>query len=122
MLIYAIIFITLALVFYTIGVWSEKLQGRLKKWHVAVFWSGLVFDTLGTILMSKIAGTEMQLGFHGITGMLAILLMIFHAGWATYVILKNNDKVKNDFHKFSMFVWLVWLVPYISGAIFGMGK
>lgn len=30
MLIYAIIFITLALVFYTIGVWSEKLQGTLK--------------------------------------------------------------------------------------------
>ena len=122
MLIYAIIFITLALVFYTIGVWSEKLQGRLKKWHLVVFWSGLVFDTLGTILMGKIAGTDIQLSFHGITGMLAILLMIFHAGWATYVILKNNEKAKNDFHKFSMFVWLVWLVPYISGAVFGMAK
>ena len=31
MLIYAIIAITMALVFYTIGVWSEKIQGSLKK-------------------------------------------------------------------------------------------
>ncbi len=55
MLIYAIVFINLALVFYTIGVWSEKLQGELKGWHLAVFWIGLTFDTLGTTFMSKIA-------------------------------------------------------------------
>ena len=122
MLLYAIIFITLALVFYTIGVWSEKLQGRLKKWHVAVFWAGLVFDTLGTVIMSKIAGSDIRFGFHGITGVLAILLMIFHAVWATFVILKNNDKMKNNFHKFSIVVWLICLVPYISGAVFGMAK
>ena len=29
MLIYAIVFISLAFVFYTVGVWSEKFQGRL---------------------------------------------------------------------------------------------
>jgi hypothetical protein len=31
MLLYAMITITLALIFYTIGVWSEKGQGKLKK-------------------------------------------------------------------------------------------
>ena len=34
MLIYAIIFINLAFVFYTIGVWSEKIQKKLKGWHL----------------------------------------------------------------------------------------
>lgn len=122
MLIYAILSITSALIFYTIGVWSEKKQGELKKWHLAIFWIGLIFDTLGTTLMSKIANGGFQLNFHGITGLLAIVLMLFHALWATIVLVKNNEKVKANFHKFSISVWLIWLIPFVSGAIFGMNK
>ncbi len=120
MLIFAILSITLALVFYTMGVWGEKIQGRLKKWHVVIFWLGLTFDTLGTTLMSQIAKNGFQLNFHGIMGLLAIVLMVFHAIWATYVINKDNEKVKTNFHKFSLVVWLIWLIPYVSGAIGGM--
>ena len=122
MLINAIISITSALIFYTIGVWSEKIQGELKKWHLAIFWIGLVFDTLGTTLMGKIANGGFQLNFHGITGLLAIILMLFHALWATVVLVKNNTKAKINFHKFSIIVWVIWLIPFVSGAIFGIGK
>lgn len=122
MLLYAVISITSALVFYTIGVWSEKLQHGLKKWHVVIFWIGLLFDTLGTTLMGKIANNGFELNFHGITGLLAIILMLFHALWATNVIVKNNEKVKADFHRFSIVVWLIWLIPFISGAILGMAR
>lgn len=122
MLIYAITTITLALVFYTIGVWSEKSQGQLKTWHLIIFWIGLAFDTTGTTLMSKIAGEGFKFNFHGITGLLAIALMLFHALWATIVLIKNDEKMKTKFHKFSIVVWIIWLVPFISGAIFGMGK
>jgi uncharacterized repeat protein (TIGR03987 family) len=122
MLIYAVISITLALVFYTIGVWNEKVQGELKKWHLVIFWLGLTFDIIGTVVMSKIARNGFQLNFHGITGLLAIVLMLFNAVWATSVLIKNNEKAKTNFHKFSIPVWLIWLIPYISGAIFGMAK
>jgi uncharacterized repeat protein (TIGR03987 family) len=122
MLIYAVISITLALIFYTIGVWNEKVQGELKKWHLVVFWLGLTFDTIGTTMMSKIAQSGFQLNFHGITGLLAIVLMLFNAVWATSVLVKNNEKAKTNFHKFSISVWLIWLIPYISGAIFGMAR
>lgn len=122
MLIYAIISITSALIFYTIGVWSEKLQGTLKTWHVCIFWTGLVFDTLGTTLMGKIAGSGFKLNFHGISGASAIVLMLFHAVWATYVLTKNDENMKLKFHKFSIIVWIIWLVPFISGAIFGMAR
>ena len=122
MLIYAIIFITLALVFYTIGVWSEKIQGYLKKSHIFIFYLGLIFDTLGTTLMSKIAAGGFQLNFHGITGLLAIILMLIHALWATVVLVKNNERTKANFHKFSILVWIIWLIPFISGAILGMAK
>jgi hypothetical protein len=27
------IIISLALIFYSIGVWSERIQGKLKTWH-----------------------------------------------------------------------------------------
>ncbi|WP_315108428.1 HsmA family protein [Clostridium intestinale] len=122
MLLYAIISITSALIFYTIGVWSEKIQGELKKWHLVVFWIGLCFDTLGTTLMSKLAGDGFQLNFHGITGLIAIVLMLFHALWATFVLVKNDVKAKVNFHKFSIIVWIIWLIPFISGMIVGMSK
>lgn len=37
----SLILITMALVFYTIGVWSERLAGRLKAWHLIFFWADL---------------------------------------------------------------------------------
>ena len=122
MLVYAIVFISLALVFYSVGVWSEKVQGDLKKWHLITFWIGLIFDTLGTTLMSKIANDGFKLNFHGITGIIAIALMLFHAIWATKVLLKNDPAQKKSFHKFSILVWFIWLIPYVSGMVFGMSN
>ncbi len=120
MLIYAITFITLALVFYTIGVWSEKLQGTLKPWHLGLFLLGLICDTTGTLLMESIASssTVVASGFnlHGITGVIAIVLMLIHAIWAAVVLAKKDANMIAKFHKFSIIVWLIWLVPFISGA------
>lgn len=125
-LIFAIITITLALVFYTIGVFSERRSKTLKKWHVITFWLGLVFDTTGTLTMERIASLNevsnaaSGISLHGITGMIAIILMLFHAIWATWVLFKGNDKKKLAFHKFSLLVWIVWLIPYIIGMVIGM--
>ena len=120
LLAFAIVTITLALVFYTIAVWWERASKMLRGRHLLLFWLGLVFDTTGTTLMGKIAGDIFKFDFHGITGLLAILLMLFHAAWATVVHGSRKPEPKRDFHKLSVFVWAVWLVPYISGLIFGM--
>ncbi|AYE35121.1 HsmA family protein [Clostridium septicum] len=125
-LILAIVAITLALVFYTIGVFGERRSKSLNKNHVLIFWLGLICDTTGTVTMSKIAAegvTEISKSaqvIHGVTGLLAIVLMLFHAVWATWVLYKNDEDKKVAFHKFSIAVWMVWLVPYIVGAIIGM--
>jgi len=120
MLTYATIFISLALLFYTLGVWSEKLQRRLKYWHMYLFWIGVIFDTTGTTLMTRLTGNGLKFDFHLITGLVAILLMLFHAIWATFVLVKNKEKLILNFHKFSIFVWIIWLIPYLSGLIFGV--
>jgi uncharacterized repeat protein (TIGR03987 family) len=115
----AVIVINLALLFYSIGVWSERLQGRLKTWHTAFFWLGLVCDTWGTGLMFDYVG-GLSYDIHGISGLLAIILMLIHAIWATIVLLRKDEKMILSFHKFSIFVWLVWLIPYFSPMIVGM--
>ena len=120
MLIVATIFITAALIFYSVGVWSEKFQKTLKLWHVIIFWIGFICDTLGTTLMEKMATEGFLFSFHGVTGLLAIVLMLFHAIWASVVLVKKDSKMKHKFHKLSMVVWFIWLIPYISGMIFGM--
>ncbi len=105
--------ISLALVFYTIGVWSERLQGRLKPWHLIFFWCGLVCDTWGTGLMIDMAG-GLTSDIHGVSGVTAILLMLIHACWATIVLIRRNERAIVNFHKFSLAVWVIWLIPYLS--------
>lgn len=119
MLIIAISFIFAACTFYTLGVWAEKLSRRLKVWHAVVFWMGFVCDTIGTGAMGKMAGSIIQFNFHGLTGLLSILLMLFHAIWATIVLARKNETLILNFHKFSFIVWIIWLVPMVNGMILG---
>lgn len=116
--------ITAALLFYTLGVFAERRAGSLKLFHLICFWLGLVCDTTGTTIMTNIAKTsplaESGINVHGITGALAIILMIIHASWATWVYFKGSDKSHKSFHQFSTMVWLVWLVPYIIGMLIGI--
>ncbi len=117
----ASIIITLALIFYSIGVWSERFAGRLKPWHLAFFYLGLLFDTIGTGMMFSYAD-GVTLDIHGITGMLAIVLMLIHAVWATVVLVRRDEEWITKFHRFSVIVWVIWLVPYFSPMFFAMAE
>jgi uncharacterized repeat protein (TIGR03987 family) len=122
----ATIAISLALVFYTSGVWAERKSNTLKKWHVVTFWVGLTCDTTGTLLMERITKSgashisDLSAAIHSVTGVTAIVLMIFHAVWATRVLFKNDELKKRVFHRFSLVVWLIWLVPYFIGMFIGL--
>jgi len=113
------IIITLALLFYSIGVWSERFAGVLKPWHLVFFWTGLVFDTWGTGMMMDMAG-GMAVNVHALTGLIAILLMLIHAVWATVVLVRKDENMILNFHKFSVMVWLIWLIPYFSPMFIAM--
>ena len=113
------VIITLALLFYSIGVWSERIEGRLRPWHLAFFILGLVADTVGTGMMFEFAG-GMTVDVHGVTGLVAILLMLVHAVWAAVVLARRDEGWITRFHRFSVLVWMVWLVPYFSPMFFSM--
>ena len=50
----------------------------------------------------------------GVSGVIAIVLMLVHAVWATVVLRRRDEAMILRFHRFSIFVWLVWLIPYFS--------
>ncbi|MBF8295187.1 MAG: hypothetical protein HW389_1732 [Bacteroidetes bacterium] len=122
-LLVASILITLALVFYSLGVWSERLARYLKPWHVVAFWTGFLFDVSGTWTMHQMAEGPFDLTApHTLTGQIALWLMFAHALWATYVSLKGSENARSGFHRFSLIVWLIWLIPYFGGMYMGMHR
>jgi len=121
MLVTAIVAISAALVLYSIGVWGEKISGALKPLWLAFFWAGLVLDSTGTAAMGRIAGGAFRLDLHGVTGLLAIVLMAAHALWATFVLVRRDERAARGFHRLSIVVWAIWLVPYLSGVVLGSG-
>jgi uncharacterized repeat protein (TIGR03987 family) len=121
LLLVSTILITLALVFYSTGIWSERFSKYLKKWHVIMFWTGFFFDVTGTLAMTRLANHAFNLmEMHTLTGQIALWLMLIHASWATYVVRKGSEKLRKNFHRYSILVWLIWLIPYFGGMFMGM--
>ncbi len=115
--------ITLALLFYSLGVWTERFSKYLKGWHVAAFWTGFVFDVSGTWAMGRMSQHPFNiLELHTLTGQIALWLMLIHATWATVVVVKGSEETRKKFHRYSLLVWLIWLIPYFGGMIMGMTK
>ena len=124
----AIVVITLALVFYSVGVWGERIQGILKPWHAVFFGLGLAADATGTFLMTRIAAGRRADGIQpsglsavmAVSGTIAIALMAIHLVWAVVVLIRNREHEKQTFHRFSLAVWVLWLIPYVIGAASAM--
>ena len=121
---FGLTFMLVALTAYSIAVWGEQLTKDLKPIFVVLFCVGVACDTTGTLMMVidfGIASMELfDFLFHSITGAAAILLMLIHAIWAIRVLLTSDEVSAARFHKFSKFVWLFWLVPYLSPMLTGM--
>ena len=126
MLIAAIIVITLALVFYSIGVIGEARRKNLLWKDVAWFGLGLAADFTGTMLMRQISQSgETVLApwantLMTISGTAAILLMLVHIVFAVLVLTKFPD-YRTRFHKWSIVIYAFWLISYISGPLGLMG-
>lgn len=70
--------ISLALVLYTLGVFTQRHRGSLTGPILALFWLGLVCDATGATLMKGMArsgGGPATSAVHGVTGAIAIVLM-----------------------------------------------
>ena len=106
---------------YTIGVWGERLQRQLKRRHVVFFGIGFLCDITGTALMGVIAQRyDLHNTAHALTGTIAVMLMLIHLLWAIYTLAYGNDQSKRTFSRFSVFVWGIWMLAFLSGMVLGM--
>lgn len=111
----------LALLAYSTGVWAERLAGGLRPWHLAAFWVGLASDTWGTDQMFQLAA-GWHLSLHALTGAIALGLMAVHAVWASVVVLRKEPQARAHFHRISLTVWAIWLVPFMTGALMALRR
>lgn len=100
----------------------EHKEKTLRPLHLVFFWLGFCADSAGTGLMAGLSsGREGFLAsLHGITGIIAIVLMLVHAIWATAVIVLKDRESAKTFHRYSMAVWRIWLIPFVLGMVLGM--
>lgn len=121
MLLKAVIFMNLALSFYTYAVFSGRKEGLHRK-QLVVFGIGLFFDYLGTRQMNLFAiayGKAPE--WHNLTGILSLAGMAFHfllALIATFC--QKADAANRTFHRVSLTIYSLWLAAFASGAISGM--
>jgi len=121
LLLTAVILFTIAMIFYTWGIWAEKLARRLKPWHVYMFACGVSTDTLATRLTFVVIGGVVWTP-HSIMGFISLGLMTIHLVWAVRAIKRGEEHALVNFHKLSLFVWSVWMFSYLSGFVLGMSK
>lgn len=123
--IYASILFSVAFVFYTVGVWAEQRAKRLKPWHAAAFFVGVVADIAGTGLMIELVG-GIRINTHSIVGILGLQLMIIHFVWAISALVSSvasfgyAERALTTFHNFSVVVWGLWMIAYVTGIYMGI--
>lgn len=121
----AAIYMFVALALYTYAVLSGRKEG-LKGKHLLAFGLGLTMDSRGTYLMSALAaaagGTNplhLWTGFGGLFGMGFHFLLALGAAIASKVT-GQAEKINRTFHKVSLFIYLLWVIAFVSGMVVGM--
>ena len=117
----AVIWMMLALIFYTWAVFSGRRQG-LHRMQLLIFGAGLGCDFLGTHQMNLFAaayGKAPEL--HNITGIASLSGMALHFLLALIASFTNRAEAANIvFHRVSISIYSCWLLAFMSGAISGM--
>ena len=121
MLIQAVIWMNLALVFYTWAVFSARKTGLHKK-HLFIFGFGLLCDYVGTHLMLLYGlSTGIVPGWHIFVGIASLSGMAFHFMLAIVAALvRRAEAVNRLFHRVSLTIYFGWLIAFMSGSIAGI--
>ncbi len=115
MLAIAIVFISTALLLYSISIWAERIGHGLKLWMVKTFISAFICDLFGTSIMFYRATDKFQFNLHSSCGYAALIIMGLHLAWAL-TALKYRGLTEQYFHRFSLIAWTIWLIAFSSGV------
>jgi uncharacterized repeat protein (TIGR03987 family) len=121
MLMVGVIYMNLALLFYTYAVFNGRKEGLHLK-HLLVFGIGLFSDFLGTHQMNLYAAaTGPAPEWHNIFGVTSLAGMGFHFLLAlAATLMKRGDRINRTFHRVSLTIYTLWVIAFISGSVAGM--
>ena len=121
MLLQAVIYMNLALFFYTWAVISARRQGLHRK-HLPIFGIGLVCDYLGTHMMLRYGLAKgVMPEWHIVVGFASLAGMAFHFMLAlTAALVRRAEAVNRLFHRVSLSIYTAWLIAFITGSIAGI--
>lgn len=112
------IIVTLALIFYLIGIISEQRTRLINKKVLTFLSLGLVFDITATICMI-IGSSNSPFTFHGFIGYTGLLAMIIETVLAYQFYFKKpkGTLVSKNLHLYSRFALILWVLVYITGSL-----
>jgi uncharacterized repeat protein (TIGR03987 family) len=119
-LIKAVIVVTCALVFYSIGVVSEQRRNRISKQVLAFLTAGVLFDIASTTLMI-IGSSKIPLTVHGVIGYSALTVMLIDTVliWR-WRLKKGSLEVPRGLNLYTRLAYGWWVIAYIAGAVIAM--
>ena len=116
-----LILFTFALIVYSVATWAGVRSGILKKWHLILFWIGLIADLSATLAIGWVYGGFVQ-NMHSYLGAIALLAVLAQNIAATIILKnKNEEKIISFPKKVSLPVWVIWMASYIAGLLLSGG-
>jgi uncharacterized repeat protein (TIGR03987 family) len=104
----------IALILYSVVIWTHKFKKRLDLWMISVFGGALLIDTIATIIVCVAVSSSWLWNIHTITGLASLLIMAIHFAWA-YGALQFHGELEKYFNRYSLYAWSLWLVAFITG-------
>ena len=119
-LIKAVVVVTFALVFYSIGVIGEQRRSSVPRWVLIFLTAGIVCDISSTILMI-IGSSNIPITVHGFLGYSALTLMLIDTiliwrHWAKH----RQGTVSKNLGMYTRIAYGWWVIAYIAGAVIAM--
>ena len=111
---YFVILILVALVLYTIAIWSETIVKQLKPWIIIIFSIALICDIISTSKMYFLAGNQ-ELNLHSVAGYAALGIMLLHFIWVILAIIGFKN-LAFYFNRYSVYAWFFWLITFGTGV------
>lgn len=114
----AVALVTFALIFYSIGFFSTIKKQRISIITPLFYWLGVIGDITSTILMFSLAnGTNTSSTTHGVIGIIALILMVACAIYATIAHHKNIAEITLAFRQHSVIPYIFWVVVFVTAAM-----
>jgi hypothetical protein len=115
------VFVTLALVSYSVAILTEQFRKTLLP-RVMVFISlGVALDITATLLMI-LGSRNSPFTVHGFVGYSALFVMLIECFilWRLKFRLGIRAAVPLPVHRFSLIAYIWWIVAYITGSLIAL--